>query len=836
MFAMIGMPETRGAMKGLQKLTFKETITASMLLIAVVVFIAAGALWTMGELAAYDGQARAQKQEHINNQKALARAEVDRVVDFIHHQRRQTVITLKADLRARIDSALSVAESIYSAYAGSMSEVELQRRIVEALRNIRYDGEGGYFFIFDLEGQCVLMPHSPEHEGRALQAGCDSSGRLFIQRATEIINTFGEGFLDWNWFKPENQSAVKEKMGFVKRFGHYGWWIGTGCYVEDFTAEIQEKILEWVQQIRYGEDGYIFIYDYQANTLAHYKPENVGVNQWHFLDSNGVPVLQRLIASAREEGEGFVEYVGTIRPSTGLPAPKIAYVKGVQDWQWMVGTGLYVDAINARLAAKRQELFQKIWRHITIFFGLLLLSILPIYLLIRYLVGSVTDSVAVCTDFMEQAVLGGKNMEVGEVRFEEFHPLVRATNSMVDEQEAQAARLQELEEKVRQSRKMETLGMLAGGVAHDLNNILASMVGYPDILMNSLPAKSPQRKFLGIIKESGHKAADVVGDLLTLATQGGEQRMVLNLNDLVEKYLQGDIHGQTIERYGPINIELDLAPDLMKMQGVPVRLEKLLMHLLRTAAGSRLQRGRIRIRTENRYVDSFLDGLQQVEEGEYVVLQVMDPGGGIPREEISHIFEPFYLQRRYGSDGTGLGMVVIWETVQEHNGFINVTSDDGEGVIFELYFRATREDIAREAAASLQRDFRGHGERLLIVDDIKEQRDLAVALLNQLGYTTAAVPTGEEAVEYLRNMPVDLVVLDMILEDPYMDGLETYKRILQICPGQRAIIASGYAETARVKTALLMGVGEYVQKPYSVEKIGRAIRRVLDGQSLASGA
>jgi CheY-like chemotaxis protein len=170
---------------------------------------------------------------------------------------------------------------------------------------------------------------------------------------------------------------------------------------------------------------------------------------------------------------------------------------------------------------------------------------------------------------------------------------------------------------------------------------------------------------------------------------------------------------------------------------------------------------------------------------------------------------------------------VVWGTLQDHEGFVNVTSETGKGATFELFFRATREDIAQEVRLRGQTDFFGNGERLLVVDDVKVQRDLAVAILTQLGYQADAVSSGEEALAYLQQQSVDLVVLDMILTDPYMDGLETYKRIVQLYPGQKAIIASGYAETARVKAAMMLGVGLYVKKPYTVEKIGLTIKRVL---------
>jgi CheY-like chemotaxis protein len=274
-------------------------------------------------------------------------------------------------------------------------------------------------------------------------------------------------------------------------------------------------------------------------------------------------------------------------------------------------------------------------------------------------------------------------------------------------------------------------------------------------------------------------------------------------------------------------VDVELESELMKMKGAPLHLEKTILNLVNNAIEVQPQGGHVLITTENKYVDHFLDGFQQVKEGEYVVLRVVDQGDGIAQEDIGHVFEPFFSKKRLGKSGTGLGLAVVWATLQDHEGFVNVTSEERKGTTFELFFRATREDIAQEVRLQNQNDVRGHGERLLVVDDVVEQRDLAVAILTQLGYQADAVSSGEEALAYLQRQRVDLVVLDMILADPYMDGLETYKRIVQLYPGQKAIIASGYAETARVKAAMMLGVGQYLKKPYTVEKIGLTIKRVL---------
>ena len=169
---------------------------------------------------------------------------------------------------------------------------------------------------------------------------------------------------------------------------------------------------------------------------------------------------------------------------------------------------------------------------------------------------------------------------------------------------------------------------------------------------------------------------------------------------------------------------------------------------------------------------------------------------------------------------------MVWGAVQDHKGYIDVYSQPGEGTTFDLYFPLSREAVQEKTASFNLEDIQGNGERVLVVDDLESQRTIATHLLQRLNYSAFAVDSGEAAVEYLQENTVDLVVLDMIM-DPGMDGLETWRQIVSIRPEQRAIIASGYAETEKVKTAQHMGAGEYLKKPYMIENLGKSVKKAL---------
>ncbi len=384
-----------------------------------------------------------------------------------------------------------------------------------------------------------------------------------------------------------------------------------------------------------------------------------------------------------------------------------------------------------------------------------------------------------------------------------------------------------LEAKLQRAQKMEAIGTLAGGVAHDLNNILTALVSYPELLLMRLSGDDPMRKPLLTIQKSGEKAAAVVQDLLTLARRGVAVTEVTNLNTIITEYLKSPEHVKLTSFHPDVKVKTELDPSLLNILGSPVHLSKTVMNLISNAAEAMPEGGEILVRTENRYVDRPVSGYDEVREGDYAVLTVADTGVGISPKDMERIFEPFYTKKVMGRSGTGLGMAVVWGTVRDHKGYIDLQSVEGKGTKFILYFPVTRQVAAREGAALSVEEYMGRGESILIVDDVPEQREIATGMLESLGYRVAAVSSGEEAVEYLKDHTSDLVVLDMIM-DPGMDGLETYRQILELHPEQRAIIVSGFSESERVKEAQRLGAGAYVKKPYLLEKIGTAVRCELD--------
>jgi len=414
-----------------------------------------------------------------------------------------------------------------------------------------------------------------------------------------------------------------------------------------------------------------------------------------------------------------------------------------------------------------------------------------------------------------------------EKRAKELEEVNAKLQDDIDKRRQAEKALRESEEKLARSKRMESLGLLAGGVAHDLNNVLSGIVSYPELLLLDLPEDSKLRRPIEIMQESGHRAVTIVQDLLTVARGVASTKEPMNLNDLIGDYLNSPEIKKLKHFHPTVTIKTNLDSDLLNIGGSDVHIRKVLMNLVSNASEAIDGSGTVTISTANRYIDKPLKGYDDVTIGEYVVLAVSDDGSGISSGDLERIFEPFYTKKVMSRSGTGLGLAVVWNVIQDHEGYIDVKSDEN-GTTFELYFPITRDEISDKALSAIPiKGYKGNQETILVVDDEESQREIACKMLDTLGYKAKAVSSGEEAVEYLTEHTVDLIVLDMIM-DPGINGRETYERIIKIQPNQKAIIASGFAETDEVKEAQRLGAGQYIKKPLTLEKIGIAVKDELE--------
>lgn len=385
-----------------------------------------------------------------------------------------------------------------------------------------------------------------------------------------------------------------------------------------------------------------------------------------------------------------------------------------------------------------------------------------------------------------------------------------------------------LKNKLERAKRMEAFGILAGGVAHDLNNVLAGLVSGPEALLMDIPPGSPLTAHVETIKDSGKRALNIAEELLTMVRGAAMTLNPLRLNDVIEDYFFSPEFDMVIHRYPDVKIIKELDVELPLIEASDIHIRKIVMNLVSNAVESAgPENGSVFVYTSTvEFSNQRIQGYEKIKSGRFIKLCVMNTGKGISSEDIDHIFEPFYSKKVLGKSGTGLGLSIVWNAVHDHNGYIHVSSKNSK-TYFTLYFPVS-EMIENTLPVSSQvctlEDYSGNGENILVVDDMPEQQTIAMNMLKRLGYDPYTVSSGEEAIEYIRQTGADLVLLDMVM-DPGINGLETYEQLKVIDPEIKAVFTSGYATEESLENARNIGVDGFVKKPYSLEKLGVAVKK-----------
>jgi len=416
--------------------------------------------------------------------------------------------------------------------------------------------------------------------------------------------------------------------------------------------------------------------------------------------------------------------------------------------------------------------------------------------------------------------------------------ILSSGEDITDKRQAEA-RENALREQLSRAERMETIGVLAGGVAHDLNNILGPMVMIPEFIEDDLGAalqgdKAAHEEILesiGVMKTSANRAASVVRDLLALSRRGHYERIPTNINKLSCLTRSSGAIRNLGTSYPNVNIELHTSSEALMVLGSEDHLCRVMDNLIRNAVESIDGKGTVAVTTTKRHLDEPHHGYVRVPPGDYAIIEVADTGSGIENDHITRIFEPFYTKKKKTErSGSGLGLSIVHGIVEDHKGFIDVASTVGRGTTFSLYIPLT---AAPESTSALDdRPLISGKGRILVVDDEPGQRFLASTCLTRLGYTVGLADDGHAAVRFfamakeLRHAsPYDLIVLDMRME-PGFDGLDTLRAIRELYPQQKVLIASGHAEDDRSSAALDLGA-KWLGKPYGLNEMSNAVAELL---------
>ncbi len=380
-----------------------------------------------------------------------------------------------------------------------------------------------------------------------------------------------------------------------------------------------------------------------------------------------------------------------------------------------------------------------------------------------------------------------------------------------------------LEEQLLRAQKMKAIGTLAGGMAHNFNNILVGIMGYSEYLLRKSREGDPDYKALKTIHESTIKASELTRQLLNIARGGDYKRVKVNMNSVVKRVIPlvtGTID-KTIEVVVALNINLYTA------EGDVGQLEQCLLNLCINSRDAMPGGGKIIIETKNQIVDEhFVKTHLDAKVGNYVVLSVTDTGTGIAPDIIDHIFEPFFTTKKHAG-GSGMGLATVYGIVKNLQGIITVYSEVGEGTTFRLYFPAIEEEI-EENDSTYEDASLGGDETILLVDDEKVVRDMWGEILYELGYKVIISEGGKEVVDLIkeRGKDIDLIILDIVM--PKMGGKEIFKEVKKIEPNIKILVSSGYSANGQVGDVIKAGADGFIQKPASILNLTTKIRDILN--------
>ncbi len=460
------------------KRSLNATFLLCQVLLSVLSITVVGALWIYSQYSDFQLEALAAKESYLASQRSLIKSEVEKATDYIRYQKAQTLDRLKTSIRNRVYEAHVISQNIYEQNRGTKTSYEIQKMIKDALRPIRFNNGRGYYFATNMNGIEELFADRPEMEGKDMLPVRGGRGEFVVRDMIAIVKESVEGFYEYSWSKPGKEGNQHRKIAFVKLFEPYNWLIGTGEYFEDVEEDIQRETIAFLEQIAFGEEGYIFASKWDGRALI--GPAK-GKNVLDLTDTNGVQIVREFIKLS-QRGGGFLEYVmppiGSVRS-----APKISYVSGIEDWQWYVGAGVFVDAIEKVAAEKKAQLDQRIRGSVIKIAGVLFGAILCACVVALYTSRKTGAVFGSFISFFRRSARELETIDPAGIRFSEFETLADSANQMVMErrliEDAHKLNEQRLEA-VLQLSLMEgaTVEEIAGHTMEEAIRLTRSTVGY----------------------------------------------------------------------------------------------------------------------------------------------------------------------------------------------------------------------------------------------------------------------------------------------------------------------------------------------------------------------
>ena len=592
------------------------------------------------------------ERDYLDNNREMIKNEVNKVYDYVSHKKSNSENELKENIKTRVDEAINLANYIYEKYKNKETKEQIIARIKDSLRPIRFNDNRGYFYINSMEGLNILHPINPELENKFVLDTKDNFGNNVFKNIIKDLENKKDAYTTLYWQKPEDLKNQYKKITYNKIFEPYNFIIGTGEYVGDFENITKNRILSYISSIKYDKNGYVFVIDEKGIYLSHIEKSYIGLNRINLKDENGFMITKEILNLALNGKDGYLKYVGTIKPETKLPSEKITYVKGFKDWNWAIATGFYTDELEKQIIEKQKEVKEKYLNNLR---NLLLisLSLTIVFLFISFYISKK----------LEKRFFKYKQQLFNHIK-----------------------RNREKDNMIAQQAKMAAMGEMLENIAHQWRQPLSAIstistgikiqYEYADVdkeeVIKSMATIATTTKYLS-------QTIDDFRDYFNPkkeATYFSLKNIFQKASDLLEPQLNLK------------NIQVIKDIDDIYIHGLENEFLQVIINILNNSKDE-FERKEF----EKKYI--FID--TQIVEDE-INITIKDNAGGIDDNIIDKIFEP-YFTTKYKSKGTGIGLYMSKQIIQKHmKGSITVSNEDYiykeksyRGAVFLITFSSKKE-------------------------------------------------------------------------------------------------------------------------------------------------
>jgi len=438
--------------------SIKKLLLHNMLFLTFISFTCLYSFWVLNEYIKFNEESASVKEKFVTSEKERLKAQVQAVLEYVQYMRNQTEKRLRDSIKGRVNEACAIAMNIYNENKDSKSHDEIKKMIKDALRPIRFNQNRGYYFAFNMEGIEELFADRPEMEGKDMLSVQGAKGEYVVPDMIEIIKAQEEGFYSYTWSKPGELDAKYLKIAYVKYFEPYGWGIGTGEYLEDVKKEIQEEVLERISKLRFEKEGYFFGSIYGGKPLfTNGEITKKTKSVWELTDPKGVKIIQEQNSAAKEPEGGFVSYSWQKLNSEEL-SPKLSYVVGIPEWEWLIGAGVYLDTMDEVILSKKKTLYHDFLKQAVLYFAVMILMFFLIFLWTRYQAHKIQSGIRLFSNFFKTASSQATTIDPDGLQFEEFKSIAVSANQMIETRTEAIQALRESEEDLKESQRIAHVG------------------------------------------------------------------------------------------------------------------------------------------------------------------------------------------------------------------------------------------------------------------------------------------------------------------------------------------------------------------------------------------